>query len=434
MSNLAVGTIGVILMVLLLVSKIPIGLVMALVGFAGFAYLVSPNAALEMMASTCYGTMADYGLTVIPLFILMGEFASNSGITKELYATSNKWMGHIPGGLAIATIWACAGFAAVCGSSVASAATMGTVTIPEMKKYCYAPPLRTACVVAGGTLGILVPPSVGFIIYGIITNTSIGKLFVAGIIPGILLASMFTIIIYAQVRINPSLAPEATAKVSFIKKLSSLKGSIDMLIVFIFVMGGLFVGFFTPTEAGAMGAFFTLALSLVRRRINFKGITKSLFSTASTTGMIFLITIGAMVFSRFLALSTLPTEVAKWVGNLSLSPVIILIIMLLMYLILGCILDTLAMILLTIPIFFPVITTLGFDQLWFGVLVVIMAEVGLITPPIGMNVYVIAGVAKDVPLGTIFKGSYPFALIMLGFVGLIIVFPSIATFLPAFMK
>ena len=434
MSHLMIGAIGTFLMVLLLVSQIPIGIVMALVGFLGFACFVSPGASLEMVASTGYGTMADYGLTVIPLFILMGEFAFNSGISRDLYITSYKWMGRIPGGLAIATIWACAGFAAVCGSSVAAAATMGTVTIPEMAKYNYAPSLRTACVAAGGTLGILIPPSVGFILYGILTNVSIGKLFIAGIIPGLILAILFTISIYIQVRIDPSLAPISTEKVSFVEKLSSLKGSIDMFIIFLLVMGGLFVGVFTPTEAGAIGAFITLILSLVRRRIKLKGITESLLDTALTTGMVFLITIGAMIFSRFLALSTLPTAVANWAANLPLDPIIILIIILFLYVILGCILDTLAMILLTIPIFFPVITTLGFDPILFGVLVVIMAELGLITPPVGMNVFVIAGVAKDVPLNTIFKGIYPFVTAMAVLIALIIIFPSLVTFLPNFMK
>ena len=432
MNPITVGIIGIVVMITLLMFRVWIGAAMMLVGLVGFAVLSSVRTALEMAAVTAYGTMADYNFTVVPLFVLMGEIAYNAKISSDLYTTANKWIGQLRGGLAMATVWACAGFAAICGSSVAAAATMGTVTLPEMEKHGYDESLRAGSVAAGGTLGILIPPSMGFIVYGIITNVSIGSLFIAGIIPGIILATLFTISITIQTRINPKLAPIAE-KSTWKEKFLSLTGLLDMLILFILVIGGLFVGIFTPTEAGAVGAFGAIALSLIRRRLTLKGFTNAIMETALTTGMVFFILIGAMIFNRFLAISSIPAFLSEWVGNLPFPPVGILIVILCIYLVLGCIIDSMAMILLTIPIFFPVAMAIGFDPLWFGVITVIAMEMGLITPPVGMNVYVVSGVARGIPLQVIFKGIFPFLIMMVIMILILIIFPEIATFLPKYM-
>ncbi len=432
MNPITVGIIGIVVMITLLMFRVWIGAAMMLVGIVGFALLSSARTALEMAGVTAYGTMADYNFTVVPLFVLMGEIAYNARISSDLYATANKWIGQLRGGLAMATVWACAGFAAICGSSVAAAATMGTVTLPEMEKHGYDESLRAGCVAAGGTLGILIPPSMGFIVYGIITNVSIGALFIAGIIPGIVLATLFTISIAIQTHINPKLAPIAE-KSTLKEKLLSLTGLLDMLVLFLLVIGGLFVGIFTPTEAGAVGAFGAIVLSLIRKRLTLKGFTNAIMETALTTGMVFFILIGAMIFNRFLAISSIPAFLSDWVGNLPLPPVGILIVILFIYLVLGCIIDSMAMILLTIPIFFPVAMAIGFDPLWFGVITVIAMEMGLITPPVGMNVYVVSGVARGISLQVIFKGIFPFLIMMIIMIIILILFPDIATFLPRFM-
>lgn len=433
MSPLVAGAIGLAIMILLLISGMPLGVVMALVGMAGFAYLVPGPAVFEMAMSSAYGSIASYDLTVIPLFVLMGEIAFYSGISGSLYSVANKWVGSVSGGLAMATIWACAGFAAICGSSMASAATMATVSLPEMKRNRYSPALATGAVAAGGTLGVLIPPSTGFIIYGIITQTSIGKLFISGIAPGILLVILFSITIFIQSRLDPCVGPPAP-KTTFKEKIYSLPQLVDVLILFILVMGGLFIGFFTPTEAAAVGAFLTLLLSVVRRRLNWQGFVNSFVDTALTTGMIFFILIGAMIFNKFLAVSTIPAEAASFISGLHVSHLVVLLLILIVYIILGCLLDTLAMILLTTPIFFPVVMALGYDPILFGVLVVIEIEMGSITPPVGMNVFIVAGVAKDIPMQQIFKGIFPFFVMMAVAMAFIIAFPQIALFLPGFMK
>ncbi len=433
MSPTVVGLIGIAALFLLIFSRMPVGFVMAIVGFLGFGVLVSFYASLNLIAKDIYSVFGSYNLTVIPLFVLMGQLAFHSGISKRLFAAAYKFIGHWPGGLAIATIGACAGFAAICGSTNATAATMAAVTLPEMKRYNYKPELATGVVAAGGSLGILIPPSVIFIVYGILTEQSIGKLFMAGLIPGLLLTGLFVITIVIWTTLRPELGPRGP-KVGFAEKMRSLLGLIETLILFVLIMGGLFWGFFTPTEAGAVGAFGTLILAVVRRNLSWKGFITSLFETTRTSCMILVIVAGATIFGHFLAVTRIPFDIANWISAFDLPRAVIMLIIILLYLIGGCIIDALALIMLTIPIFFPVIINLNYDPIWFGVIIVLVTQIGVITPPVGINVYVVSGVARDVPLHVIFKGVMPLlAALILGTL-LLIPFPQLALFLPGLMR
>lgn len=433
MSPTLVGIIGLVVLVVVLFSRMPVGFVMALVGFVGFSYMVSLEAGLSLLAKDIFGIFGSYSLTVVPLFVLMGQIAFHAGISSRLYDSAYKFMGHWPGGLAMATIGACAGFSAICGSTNAAAATMATVALPEMKRYGYDMKLATGTVAAGGSLGILIPPSVIFIIYGIMTEQSIGKLFVSGILPGMLLASLFILTIYIWTRIRPELGPRGS-RASLKEKLQSLSGLVEMLIIFGLVMGGLFKGFFTPTEAGAIGAFSTLVLAIVRRQISWQGFLQALVETTRISCMVLVIVTGATVFGHFLAITRIPFELAGWVEGLPLPSWGIMGVIIFIYLMGGCFMDALALILLTIPIFFPVAVSLGYDPIWFGVIIVMVTEMGVITPPVGVNVYVVSGVAKDVPLEVIFKGIFPLLMALIVTVMLMVIFPQIALFLPSFMR
>ncbi|MFP3929223.1 MAG: TRAP transporter large permease, partial [Desulfobacteraceae bacterium] len=372
---------------------------------------------------------SSYTLSVIPLFVLMGQFAFMSGISRDIYKTVYTWMGHLRGGLAMATIVACSGFAAICGSSLATGATMGMVAIPEMKKYNYDPRLATGCIAAGGTIGILIPPSIGFVLYGILTEQSIGKLFMAGFIPGIMLGLLFILAVYVQCRINPAMGP-CGPSTTWKQKIMSLGGTWGMLLLFFIVMGGIYLGIFTPTEAAGVGAFGAFLFALLKRKLTWVTLVQSLKETGKTTAFIFLIIIGANIFSSFLGLTRLPMDLADFMAGLPLPRSLILVAIILVYVALGCVMDCYAIMILTVPILFPVIEALQFDPIWFGVLMVIVLEVGLITPPVGLNVFVIKGAAPDVPLTTIFKGIWPFLLAAVLAIILIMVFPSIATFIP----
>ncbi len=428
-----VGVIGLVVLVIALFSRMPVGFVMALIGFLGFSYLVSLEGGLRLFAKDIFVIFGSYSLTVIPLFILMGQIAFHAGISRRLYDSAYTFLGHFPGGLAMATIGACAGFAAICGSTNAAAATMATVALPEMKRYKYSMELATGSVAAGGSLGILIPPSVIFIVYGIMTEQSIGKLFAAGILPGILLSILFILTIYIRVRIKPVLGPPGP-KTSLREKLQSLSGVIEMLLIFGLVMGGLFKGFFTPTEAGAAGAFITLMLAVGRRHISWEKFLVAIWESVRISCMVLVIVAGATVFGHFLAVTRIPYILADWVAGLPLPPWAIMGLIISIYLIGGCFMDSLAMILLTIPIFYPVAVNLGYDPIWFGVIIVLITEMGVITPPVGVNVYVVSGVAKDVPLEVIFKGVLPLlgALIVCNII--LIIFPQIALFLPSLMR
>lgn len=433
MSLTTIGIIGIVILVILLFSNMPVGFVMGFLGFLGFSYVVNINAGLSLLARDIWDVFGSYGLTVIPLFVFMGQIAFQSGISRRLYDSAYVLLGHRRGGLAMATVGACAGFSAISGSTNATAATMATVTLPEMKRYKYDMSLATGTVAAAGSLGILIPPSVIFIVYGILTEQSIGKLFAAGILPGILLSILFVLTIYLRVLKNPSLAPPGP-KTSMVEKIKAFTGVLETLILFAMVMGGIFFGIFTPTEAAAAGAFFTLLMAILRRQLTWEGFVNSLADTTRISCMVMVIVTGATIFGHFMAITRLPFELAGWVSALPLPRSAIMMVIILIYLFGGCFMDALAMVMLTIPIFFPVSQALGFDPIWFGVVIVLITEMGVITPPVGVNVYVVYGVAKDVPLEAIFKGVLPMLLALL-ICNLILLFlPQIALFLPSLMR
>ncbi|MDF1551561.1 MAG: TRAP transporter large permease [Deferrisomatales bacterium] len=428
-----VGLAGTVIMFALLALGMPIAFALMLVGFGGISYLASVQAALPVVARTVYEVSSYYPYTVIPLFIVMGGFAGSSGLTRDLYGAFEKWLRRLPGGLGIATIGACAGFSAVSGSSVATAAAMGTVALPEMKRYGYHPRLATGTVAAGGTLGFLIPPSIGFVVYGMLTEQSIGKLLVAGMFPGLLLAAAYVAIIIFLVKLNPKLAPARAETVSWAQKFTALLGVWEPLLLFAIVMGGIYLGFFTPTEAGAVGATVLFLVSLVKGKVTWTNLVQALQEATRISVMVLFLVAGANVFSYFLALSTIPMQVATWASELAVSPYLIHVVILLIYLMLGCFLDAISMMVLTMPVIYPVITNLGFDPIWFGVMAVLMMEAGLITPPMGLNVFTVAGVAGDVRVETIFRGVLPFLLAIFVVVALITIFPQIALYLPAMM-
>ena len=432
MSPTVIGLIGIAFLFILMFLRMPVGFVMAAVGFVGFGSVVSFDAAMNIIAKDLFSVFGSYSLTVIPLFVLMGQLAYHSGISKRLFDSAYKFIGHWPGGLAIATIGACAAFAAICGSTNATAATMGAATLPEMKRYNYKPELATGAVAAGGSLGILIPPSVIFIVYGILTEQSIGRLFMAGFLPGVLLTLLFILAIVIWTRLRPELGPKGPT-FSLRERWASLSGLIETLLLFILIMSGLFLGIFTPTEAGAIGAFGTLVLALAGRNLTRKGFLTALFETTRMSCMILVIVAGATIFGHFLAVTRIPFDIAQGVSEIQLPRWAIMLIIIAVYLVGGCVIDSLALIMLTIPIFYPVILFLGYDPVWFGVIIVLVTQIGVITPPVGINVYVVSGVARDVPLDVIFKGVLPFLAALIIGTLLLIPFPQIALFLPGLM-
>ena len=430
--RLGVGLFGIFLMLLLLFSQMTVGPVLALVGFLGFSYIINPNAALSIMGTSPFRTASAHAMSTIPLFVLMGLLCFYGDLSKEIYGTLRNWMGRLPGGLAMATVGGCAGFAAVSGSSLATNITMGTIALPEMRRYKYNDSLATGCVASGSSIGILIPPSIPFIIYAGITETSIGKLFIAGIIPGLMEAVLYIITIYLLCKIRPSLAPPGPT-CSFKEKVRSLKGTWGILVLFILVIGGIYGGIFTPTEAAGIGAFGAFILGVIRKKLNWKRILSSLGDSINTTSMLFLMLIGANIFNYFLTMSQIPFKLSDFVISLNFPGGLTILAILFAYIILGCIMPIIPAILLTVPIFFPVVSELGFSPIWFGVLVVTMAEVGQITPPFGVNVFALKKVAKDVSTLAIFKGLGPFLVADAVRILLIFFFPSIALFLPALM-
>lgn len=427
-----VGIIGIAFLFLLLLIGTPIGFALAVVGFCGISWITSVSVALPALARSFYGTFTAYAFTVIPLFVLMGELASAAGLSKGVYDVADKWLRRLPGGLGIATIGACAGFSAICGSSVATAATLGRVALPEMKRFGYADPLATGTVAAGGTLGFLIPPSLGFVVYGILTEQSIGKLLVSGFLPGFMLAAAYVGVIMIWVWRRPSTAPASPEPVSLSEKLKAVARVWELMAAFLLVMGGIYFGIFTPTEAGAVGAFFLFAVACYRRRLTGTALVTALTSTVKVSVMIFCILAGAYVFTYFMALTLIPMTLAAWLGGLEFSPYLILAIILAGYLVLGCFLDATAMMVLTLPVIFPTILELGFNPIWFGVISVLMMEAGLITPPLGLNIFVIAGTA-EVPMEVVFRGALAFLGAILFVVVMVTFFPEIALFLPGIM-
>ena len=431
MTPIEIGFVGIVVLVLLIFARMHIGISMTLVGFVGFAWIVGWDPALGLLRTVPYSTFASQGMSVIPLFILMGSFAFAAGMSEDLYRTVHNMLGHLKGGLAMATVVACACFAAISGSSLATAATLGRVAMPEMKKYNYDPGLATGSIAAGGSIGILIPPSVILIIYGIITEQSIGKLFLAGFIPGVLEAVFYIITIFILTKRNPALAPRGP-RTSVNEKLLSLLKTWEVIVLFLMVIGGIYLGIFTPTEAAGIGAFGTFCFALIRRKLTWSTFKQSLVTTTSTTGMLFIIVLGAMILGYFFSVSRLPFEMAAWVGGLPVNRYVVLLLIVTVVLLLGCIMDSLAIVLLTIPVFYPMVLELGFDPIWFGIIVVRVTEMGLITPPVGLNVYVIQGITGE-PMGTIFKGVIPFIIADVCEILLLISIPQITLFLPSLM-
>lgn len=416
----------------LMALRVPIGIALGIVGIVGYAFVVGPFPALKLLALSPMRTASDLNFAVVPLFVVMGVLAREAGISRDLFRACSAWLGQLRGGLALATIGASAGFAAICGSSVATAATMTKIALPEMRRHGYDDSTSTGTIAAGGTLGILIPPSVPFLIYGILTENDIGKLFVAGILPGLLATLLYMSVIVMIGLRSPALIPAGPAT-TLREKIASLRGVWSSALIFFCVIGGIYGGLFTALEAAGAGAAATLLVALAQGRLTGQKILSAFTESVRVTGTLFTILIGAILFSNFLVVTGAPQTVATWLTNLPIGPIGILIVMLLLYFVLGCFLDSIAMIIITVPILYPAIIKLGFDPIWFGVLVVMACELGLITPPYGMNVFVINGVARDVSIPSIFSGVIPFIAIDIVRVALIVMFPGIALFLPRMM-
>jgi len=431
MSPVVIGLIGLLAFLVLLLLKKPVAFAMALVGFLGFSALTSFSSGLYMVATELYTNFSSYSLGVIPMFVWMGYLAYHSGIGTDLYNFAYKMIGHWPGGLAVATQLACGLFGAVCGSNTATAGTMGAIALPEMRKYKYDDSLSTASIAAGAVMGMLIPPSVIFIVYGMATEQSIGRLFMSGIVPGIMLMLIFIGIIMLRTARKPALGPKGP-KAGWKERTSALgKGLGETLAIFAISMGGLVIGLFTPTEAGAVGVGGVLLVSVLRKRMSWKKLFASLKDTTKTSAMIMLLIASAMMFGRFMAISRLPFELANWTTSLQMPGVVVMAIIVVIYYVLGTAIDGLAMIVLTIPIFYPVVVnSLGYDPIWFGVIIVLIVGLAEASPPVGMNVFIIKGIANDISIETIFRGMLPYTFGILILIAILIAFPSIATFLP----
>jgi len=436
MSSDAVAVAGFVVLFALMLLRVPVGMAMGLVGVSGFGYLVGGAPALKLVGQTSMRTVTDYTFGVIPMFLLMGAFVSNSGMSRELFRAANALVGHRRGGLGIATIAACGGFAAICGSSVATAATFSTVAYPEMRRFGYPQSFATGVIAAGGTLGAMLPPSTVLAVYGIITEQDIGKLFFAGILPGILAATMYMVTIAVIGRARPGFLP-AGERSPWRERIAAMGDIWAPLLLFAFVIGGLYglplIPKFTPTEAGGVGAAGAFIIGVLRGRLDRANIRRSLLQATRTAAAVFTVLIGALLFGYFLTVTQTPQKVTEFLTGLGLGRYGVLALIMLMYLVLGCLMDALAMIILTIPIIFPVITALGFDPIWFGVIIVMTVELGLIHPPVGMNVFVIKSVVQDVKFSTIFYGVLPFIVTDLVRLVILIAFPILATFLPSRM-
>ncbi|MGP9811770.1 TRAP transporter large permease [Rhodopseudomonas sp. NSM] len=429
MDNDAVALIGFVSLFALMLLRVPIGMAMGLVGITGFGYLTGFEPALKLVGQTTMRTVTDYSFGVIPMFLLMGAFVSVSGISRELFRAGYTFVGHWRGGLGIATIAACGGFAAISGSSVATAATFSSVAYPEMRRYNYPQSFSTGVIAVGGTLGAMLPPSTVLAVYGIITQQDIGKLFMAGIVPGLLAIMMHMITIAVIGLARPGYLPTGPRS-SWRDRLLAFRDVWSPLLLFIFVIGGLYGGFFIPTEAGAVGAVGAFLIGIARGKLTRDGILQSLLQATRTAAAVFTVLIGALCFGYFLTITQTPQAITEFLTGLGLGPYGVLALILVMYLVLGCVMDAMAMVILTVPIVFPVVTALGFDPIWFGVIVVVTVELGLISPPVGMNVFVIKSVIKDVSMGTVFKGVAPFVVTDVIRLIILIMFPLLATWLP----
>ncbi len=424
--------VGFVALFALLFLQVPISFGMAIVGTFGFAYFVGLAPALRSIGTTATDMVMLYDFSVLPLFVLMGNFVARSGISQDLYEASNRWLGHRRGGLAMATIVACGGFSAVCGSSLATAATMAKVAMPPMRRFGYADSLAAGSIAAGGTLGILIPPSIALVIYGIMTETDIGHLFAAGIIPGILGIFLYTAAVAVVTRINPELGPPAEPA-PWSERFRSLRGVWGMLVLFVIVMGGIYVGFFTPTEAAGIGATGAFVIALARKTLTVRSTMEILVESGRTTATLMTLLIGSLLFTNFINVSRLPNVLADWFVTVDIPPLGVVVICVAIYIVLGCILESISMMLLTVPVFYPVMQTLGLDLVWFGIVVVVVIEISLITPPIGLNVFVLNAMLPDVKLTEIFRGVLPFVAADIVRITLIIFIPALSLYLPSFM-
>lgn len=432
MADLTFGILGFVALFALMILRTPVAFAMLLTGFFGTWMLDGLRRASAVLMTETYSAVANYSLIVVPMFILLGNVASESGFSRGLYDAAHAWVGRLRGGLASASVIGCAAFSAVSGSSVATAVTIGKVALPQMKRLGYGPGLSTGSIAAGGTLGFLIPPSTGFVIYAILTEESIGQLFMAGILPGILMMALFMLAIWVVTLRDPAAGP-AGEKVPFAERFALLFKALPLIVVIVVSIGGIYLGVFTPVEASGIGAALTILLALGTRSMGFAGLKRAVMETVTTSTMLYMIVIGANVLNPFLALTGIPAGLEAGLTGLGLGTYGTLVVILLSYVVLGMFLDGLAMLVITIPIYFPVITALGFDPIWFGVVAVIVIEMGMITPPVGLNVFVVRNVAQGVPLATVFKGVTPFLIAMVICLILIVLFPQIALLIPQSM-
>lgn len=429
MDGSTIAIFGFLALFVLLFIRVPVGTAMMLVGAVGI-YVIRPPAAIPVIAGEIFGESSNYSLTILPLFILMGNLAGVSGMSRDLYDAAHSWFGHMKGGLASATIVGCAGFSALSGSSLAAALTMGRVSLPEMQRYKYDDGLSTGAIAAGGTLGILIPPSAGFVIYAILTEESIGRLFMAGILPGILLTGLFLIAIRIVVLRHPEKAPQALEPVSIKGRTRALGRAGWIVGIILLTIGGIYTGVFSAVEAAGIGAFLALLVTIIRRALRWENIVSVITNTLKSTGTVFLILFGAFVFKTFVGFTGIPFAMTEWVGAQGFSGIQVVIAVLILFIVLGTFLEGFAILVLTVPLVQPILESLGIDMIWFGVLMVIVLEMALISPPVGINVFVVKGIAPNVPLNTIFRGIWPFWFAMLGCVIIIVLLPAIALTLP----
>jgi len=429
---IGIGGIAVLLLVLFFLGT-PVGFAMGIVGFLGFCHVVSFKAGLNMLSSVLWDTFSSYGLTVIPLFIFMGQIAFHSGVNEKLYNAAYKWIGSIRGGIAMATIMACSAFSAICGSNAATAATMTTVALPEMKKYRYHPMLSTGAVACGSTLGVVIPPSVVLIVIGLSTEQSIAHLFYGSVATGLVLAALMLLCVHLICRLHPNWGPVGP-RTGWLEKVKSLSGALEMITLFLLVMMGLYFGFFTPAEAGAVGSLLALAIGIFQRQLSWKGFFAAVEETLRISCMVITIVAGAVIFGKFLAVTRIPFDIAAWVVSLPVPATVVMMIIFVIYIIGGAVMDALALLLITIPIFFPVAMQLGYDPIWFSVTITVITTMGAVTPPVGATTYVVGGMARDIPLEDVFRGVTYFLPAYLICVIILMLFPQLVTFLPNLMR